>query len=391
MEKNKKIIILGSGFGGIEIARSLANQNHFDISLVSNQEHFVYYPALYELAALPQTAFTNIRIKDVLPKKINIIKGLASKITKDTKTIEIKENNSEKITEINYDILIVAVGSITADFGIPGVKEHMCQFRTFDDIHNLRSLVKKHEATNHLEPIIIVGGGPTGIELAAGINESLDKNRSTKKTDHPHVYIVEGAPRLVSQLDEKTSSAITKKLRESGISIYTDTRVLSYDGSLLKTNTGDFATKTVVWAAGLGAHPLLSSIGNNTDKRGRLVVNDFLQYVEDENIYVIGDAASTTYSGLAQTAIHHGSFVAKNIIRKFALNKSFLVYKPTKVGYAVPVGSSWGIASMGSIHIKGLFGFWIRKIIDFKYLVYLVGLSEAITRMFKKPLDKGSK
>ncbi len=369
----KKVVIIGGGFGGIQAARTLQKHNSLvDVVLITKQENFLYYPALYKLAGKEATTYSQIKIKEMIPPGVSVIYDEVIGIKKDTKKLNFVDRADE-----SYDILILAMGSVTEDFGTPGVREYMCQFRTLEDIRCLRGLIGSHSSNNHTEPIIVVGGGPTGVELAACIQDIFDKERGTRDESHVHVAIIEGSPSVVSQLPEKARYKIKKRLVKMGLDVYTTTRVTSYDGHILKTSTGEFATKTVIWAAGLAAHPLLKDVGAEYDKKGRVIVNDYLETTIDDNIFAIGDSASTVRSGLAQTAIHDGRFVARSIIQKIK-HKSRSIYRVPSVGYAVPVGPRWGIASFGPFIISGFLGSLIRDFIDFRYLFANLGFKSAL-------------
>ncbi len=375
--QKKKVVIIGGGFGGVQAARILSKHSSLaQVTLVSKQENFLYYPALYKLASREATTFSELKVHEMVPSGVTLICDEVIGIKK-----EFKKITFSKREDLAYDILILAMGSVTEDFGTPGVREHMCQFRTLEDIHCLRGLISSHTSSNHTEPIIVVGGGPTGVELAACIQDIFDKEISTQDDSHVHVAIIEGSPSVVSQLPEKARYKIKRRLVKMGLDVYTTTRVTSYDGHILKTNTGEFASKTVIWAAGLAAHPLLKDVGAEYDKKGRVVVNDYLETTVDENIFAIGDSASTVRSGLAQTAIHDGSFVARSIIQKIK-HKNRSIYKVPNVGYAVPVGPWWGIASFGPFVISGFLGALIRDFIDFRYLLANLGFKTAL-KIFK--------
>ncbi len=368
-----KVVIAGGGFGGIEAARNLAKYPELvEVTLVSKQETFLYYPALYKLASKEITSFSQLQIKDMIPKNINFICDEIISIDKTTQKLSFVKRE-----DLNYDILVLGLGSVTEDFGTPGVREHMCQFRTLEDINCLRGLITKHRKDNHVEPLIVVGGGPTGVELAACIQDMFRKEARSGDANHVQVAIIEGSPSVVSQLPEKARQKIKNRLVKMGLDVYVGSRVLSYDGHILKTSTGEFVSSTVVWAAGLAAHPLLKEVGE-CDKRGHLMVNEYLETQADDKIFAIGDSASTTRSGLAQTAIHDGKFVARSIIQKIK-NKKRSIYNIPQVGYAVPVGNAWGIASFGPIIFSGFLGSLIRDIIDFRYLLGSVKFKTALS------------
>lgn len=375
----KNVVIIGAGFGGVEAARILGNHHKlFNITIISKQESFLYYPALYQLADRESTPFSVLKVKDMINSSVNFILDEVISIDRKLKKVSFLER-----PHINYDILIVALGSVTEDFGTPGVREHMYQFRTIDDLDRLRVTVFNYLESNHNEPIIVVGGGPTGVELTAQI-ATLFKEASFYDTAlHPHLMLVEGSPNMVSQLPQKAQIFIKKHLLKLKVALYTNTRVTSYDGKVLKTTNGDFASKTVVWAAGLAASPLLRDLDTETNKVGRVIVNEYLELPTDNNVFVIGDSAATVRSGLAQTAIYDGNFVAKSIIAR-SLNKKRQVYSAPNVGYAVPVGNRWGVASFGPFIFKGFLGSVLRNIIDFRYLLTRADVKSAKNIIFHK-------
>lgn len=377
-----RVVIVGGGFGGVETARTLAPYaGIIDIVLVSKQESFLYYPALYQLAGKNATYFSVLRVTDMLPKQITFIRDEVIAIKPKEKKVSFFDRE-----DLSYDILVLALGSVTEDFGTPGVREHMCQFRTLEDIYCLRGIMDTHRKSNQAEPLVIIGGGPSGVELAASIATLFKKENKGVEPTHEQVVIIEGAPTLVSQIPEKAKAIVLKRAVRLGIGVYTNARVLSYDGQILKTSTGEFASKTVVWAAGLAAHPLLKEVNGEYDKKGRIMVNEYLETTVDSNIFAIGDSASTMRAGLAQAAIHDGEFVGRSIVQKIK-GKKRLVYKPPHVEYAIPLGPYWAIASLGPIVFKGIFGSFIRKIIDFHYLLTHVKIGPAL-RIFSKTEGK---
>lgn len=360
-EKIKKnILILGSGFGGVEAARTLGKYSrYFNVTILSDNPNFLYYPALYQLISKNKTHFSQLLVNKMVPPNVKILLGKITGFNPDEKKVV------TSIGDVSYDTLIVALGSSTADYGVPGVFDKMNLFRSFEDAEKLREVVKNHLQTDRIEPIIIVGGGPVGIELASYI---ASINTQIYGTDgKPHVMIVEGNSRIAVQLSENTTKIVTKRLSKIFSSICLNTRVISYDGKILKTSKGDFISDTVIWSAGLVGNKLLKDFGE-VDKRGRLVVDEFLAIPNLPDVYAIGDSASTKNSGLAQTAIEDGIYIAHNIILKEERRK-IKKYKIPFVAYALPVGYSWAIVDLGRFSIYGYLGHLIREFIDYKYLL----------------------
>ncbi len=378
MIEKKNVVIVGAGFGGVEAARVLGGYpDLFNVILISKQESFLYYPALYQLTDKESTYFSVLKVKDMLPPSIDFIVEEVIGLNRTNKTVSFFSK-----PDISYDILIVALGSVTEDFGTPGVREHMCQFRTLEDLERLRGTVAHYVDSNQNEPIVVVGGGPTGIELAEQI-ATLFKNASFYDNVHPHVMVIEGSSSVVAQLPERAQHYIKKHLLKIKVALYTNTRVTSYDGRILQTTNGEFAAKTVVWAAGLAASPLLRDLQTETDKRGRIVVNEYLEIPTDNSVFVIGDSASTLRAGLAQTAIYDGGFVGRSIVAK-ALGRKRNIYSAPSVGYAVPVGAGWGVASFGLLIVRGWLGAFLRNIIDFEYLIKRADIKSVMQIVFHK-------
>ncbi len=377
--KKQHVVIVGGGFGGVESARFLArHKDLFEVTVISKQESFFYYPALYQLANRESTYFSVLKVCDMLPKNVNLIFDEVLGVEKESKKVSFYKRE-----DISYDILILALGSVTEDFGTPGVRQYMCQFRTLEDIYCLHGIINEHRNSNQTEPLIVIGGGPTGVELASRIATIFQKDNLDKKLTHEHVIVIEASPILTAQLPKPAQNAILKRLKDLGIGVYTNALVKSYDGHILETSTGEFASSTTVWAAGLAAHPLLKEIKGEYDKKGRLMVNDYLESTVDSNIFVVGDSASTKKAGLAQTAIHDGKFVARSILQKLK-KRSRKKYKDPTVGYAVPLGRSWAIASFGPFVFTGLLGYFIRQAIDFRYILTHVSFRAAIRIFLKK-------
>ncbi|OGI76360.1 hypothetical protein A3C57_01105 [Candidatus Nomurabacteria bacterium RIFCSPHIGHO2_02_FULL_33_12] len=375
----KNVVIVGGGFGGLESARILARySNLFNITLISKQENFLYYPALYQLAEKASTYFSVLKIKDMLPRSINLIIDEVIGFDRIKKVVTFSNRS-----DLSYDILIVALGSVTEDFGTPGVREFMYQFRTKEDLDRLRGIILQYLDSNQNEPIIVVGGGPTGIELAAQIS-TLFKGESSYDNIHPRVMVIEALSSVVAQLPERAQHFIKKHLLKLKVALYTNTKVTSYDGHILKTNNGEFISKTVVWAAGLAANPLLRDLNTETDKKGRVIVNEYLEIPTDNNVFVIGDSASTLRAGLAQTAIYDGAFVARSIIARTIRHKREVYSAPKHVGYAIPVGKGFGVASFGSFIFRGFLGSLFRNIVDFEYIIKRADLRSAIQIFFHK-------
>lgn len=365
MIDKKRVVIIGAGFAGIETARNLEKFSDIvDVTLVSKTENFMYYPLLYKKTTNKNIRLVDLPIKDFISSKTNL--SISEVLSIDT--VEKKVNLSGK-DSISYDFLVMAVGSVGTNFGIPGCYEHMFQFRTTRDAEVICEKVLKSGVD---ENFVIVGAGPTGVEIAGEIKNFLTTKKLISKTKQ-NVILVEGGARVLPQVSEKASMLATKRLTGMGVVLNLNSRVMSYDGECLKTSNGDVFSKNVIWASGLICNPLVKEITTELDKRGRLIVDEYLEVLNHPNIFAVGDCAVTKNSGLAQTAIYDGKFVAQTIISKIK-SKELKKYNFKNAGYSIPIGKDFALTTILDLTMNTFLGYYIRKAIDLKYFVPRIGL-----------------
>ncbi len=361
--KKHRVLVVGGGFGGIKAALDIADSELFDVTLLSDNDHFRFFPALYHTATGGALAETNIPLSDVFDgKHIRICVGQAASIDREKMHVITSTG-----TKYRYDTVIFSLGSVPNYFGIPGIADLSYSIKTPEEAERFKAhlheqlLDQKQPDLNY----VIVGGGPTGIELAGSLVGYLKEIMTQHGIRHRaiHVDLVEAAPKLVPRMKSRYSHAIARRLRKLGVKLYLGKTVQSETDDSITVDGKPIQSHTVVWSAGIANHPFFSSNGFQIAERGKVKVDQYLQ--AEPNIFVIGDNAGTMYSGMAQTALYDGDFVAANIIRR---QRQLLMeaYVPKEPIYVIPVGPYWAAVQWGKVQIFGFVGWALRTIADLR-------------------------
>lgn len=357
--KKTKILIVGGGFAGVKAALELGKNKDLDVTLLSDHSHFRYYPGLFHTATGGRRAGARIRLENILqdtPGKF--VRDSAVKLDRQNKIVTTKGGK-----KLEYDKLLLAMGNVTNYFGIQGLKEYSFGIKSTEEAEEFKKHLHQQFVDNACPDLnyFIVGGGPTGIELAGALPGYIKKIMKAHKVKDCklNISLIEAAPHLLPRSSKDVSTAITKRLRQLGIKIYTGVAVKGQDSDSLMFGDKDLPSKTVVWTAGVTNHPFFKENGFKITERGKVEVNPYLETEPD--IYVLGDNANTLYSGMAQTALHDGEFVAKNLIRE-QTGKQPKEYVPKQPISVIPVGPYWASVEWGKRHFSGLTG-WILRIL----------------------------
>lgn len=354
-----KIVIIGGGFGGIKTALSLAPDNRFDVTIVSEHPDFRVYPALYKvstggarrLASIPLSELFDDKPVDVL---IDTVNGL------DRKTRIVTTASGKKL---NYDGLVIALGVKTNYFHIEGLDKYSYGIKSLDDAEELKHHLHQQMIDEQRPDLnyVVVGAGPTGVELSAALPEYLRKiaKQHGLKPRPIHLDLVEAAPRILPRSPKDVSRRVARRLRHLGIKIFLKTAVQAQTADALMANGKPIRSHTVIWTAGVANHPFLAEQGFQEARNGKARVDQYLQ--AEPGIYIIGDNADTPYSGLAQTALYDGKFVAHNLIR-LADRQDPTPYRAVQPVYVYPVGSRWAALTWHGVRAYG-FTAWILRIL----------------------------
>ena len=367
-----QVTIIGGGFGGIKTALKLLEDPRLHVTLITDRDTFQYYPTLYSSATGYSHKESWVPIGEIFAGKSNITIYIDSieKIDHDDRCIR-----GSSGAKYSYDLLVIGIGVVTNYFGIPGLETYSYGIKSAQEINRLkqRLFIDIAEKGRIDKNYIIVGAGPTGVELSAAIGTYI-RNICRKygvNDSKLSVQLIEAAPRILPRSSERTSRNVEKRLAALGVKVRTGMKVQEANANQLIVSGAPVSSHTVIWTSGVTNHPLFSAHPKlfTLAKNGRVEVDAHLEATK--GIYVIGDNAATPYTGLAQTAIHDARFVAKDILRR--------VHKKTRTKYravmpvsAVPVGKNWAVVEWKWIKLYGRIGGLVRRFAD------LVGYSELL-------------
>ncbi len=358
----EKVLIVGGGFGGVKAALELADDNRFAVTLVSDHPSLRYYPTLYRNATGGSRANSNIPFDHIFAdKKLTVYADTAVSIDRKAKTIK---TASKQVLE--YDSLILGLGVVTNYFGIAGLEEYSYSIKTNHQAERLEAHLHNQLREDGAPDLnyIIVGAGPTGIELAGALPSYLHKIMAKHDVmdRKVNITIVEAMPRLLPRLPKDVSRAVRRRLKRLGIKLLLGESVQGQTAGSLIVNGKPLASHTVIWTAGVTNNPFFSDNHFVIAGRGKVAVDTYLQ--TEDNIFIIGDNANTPYSGLAQTALYDGKFVADNLKRR-ASGKDMKSYKAKRPVTVIPAGPHWAAVVWGKLHLFGFAGWLLRAGADF--------------------------
>ncbi|TSC81620.1 MAG: hypothetical protein G01um101419_800 [Parcubacteria group bacterium Gr01-1014_19] len=401
----KSIVILGAGFGGMKAAFDLHKdlrrrnlQNQYEINLVDRNSYHTYTPTLYEISTTSKETANYVGLKRIVAFEIpELIKGTAINFIK----AEIKELDLiggdihfANGAQLKCDYLILAAGSETNYFDIPGLKEFSLPLKTFVDALKIRDRIVEliADGKKHLR-VIVGGGGSAGVEIAGELAEwtaELDKEMGGCDSE---ISIVEAGPTILPGFDPKIISRAQKRLRKLGIKLINNEaidRALS-DKVLLKSHT-EVPYDVLIWTGGVKASSLISPLPLKIERRGRIEVAGKMECLPQlpnlklyGKIYGIGDivcfydpATGKPMPGVARAAIIQGGIAAKNIIADITGSGNYQEYKPMNYPYVIPIGGKWALAKLGPVIISGFPGWILKGLVELNYLLSIMPFWRAI-------------
>lgn len=400
LEKNVKelnrprIVILGAGFGGLNVAKNMGQMNA-DITLVDMHNYHLFQPLLYQVATAglsPNQVATPIRQILSLQQNTSVI--MAEVINVDLDKSEVVATNQR----IAFDFLVVATGSRHAYFGndeweivAPGLKG-------IDDATDIRKrlllafekaeAMGDDDATPSNLTFVVVGGGPTGVEMAGAIAElarhTLVQDFRKIVPSSARVVLVEAGERILPTFPQELSASAEKQLQALGVEVVTGEPVNRCDQTGVTLKSGKVVeAATIVWAAGVMASPAALWLKAKMDRAGRVIVSSNLKLPGHDNIYVIGDTASVRdgngllVPGVAPAAKQMGKYVARSISAGFA-NNHWPPFTYKNYGNLATIGRKSAVADFGRFHLTGLFA-WL--IWGFVHIGFLIGFRNRISVM----------
>lgn len=360
------ITIVGSGFGGVKAALEISKQSNAQVTLITEMPHFQYYPALYSAATGHSHLEAWVPLSRIFEDRPNveIIIDSVAKIDPNARTLKSASGKT-----YHYETVILALGSVTTYFGIKGLDEYSYGIKSVAEVnafkrHLYEEMGNNHEVDKHY---VVVGAGPTGVELSAALVSYLKRLRKQFRIRGGHkikIDLIEAAPRVLPRMSEKASKIVHKRLKKLGVNVMLGKAVQSQNADSLMVSGKPITSHTVIWTSGVANNPFYKANAEFFEfaPNGKVIVDEYMQATK--NVYVIGDNAATPHSGLAQTALHDAVFVAKNLWRVHHHEKR-VPYKAVKPPVVVPVGERWAILEWGPIRLWGWPGSLIRRAADF--------------------------
>ena len=377
-----KVIVVGSGFGGLKLVRELKNNKNIKVTLISDSLTFRYCPALYRTATGHRKRESIIPIGEIVNNYSNLTLTHAKIVKCERKMRTIWDNNGKSYS---YDILVFCLGVTTSYYGIPGVQDHAYGIKSPQAIDRLKKHLHDQLTVQHQpdKNYVIVGGGPTGVELSAALSSYLKKIAKKHKTRRTKINLelIEACPRILPSLSPKASAKVTKRLRRLKIKTLVGKKVESESDQCLMVSGRQIPTHSVIWTAGITNNIFFARNKDQfvLNEHGKVIVSSNLQV--DNNTFVIGDNAATKYSGLAQTAIHNAKYVAK-AINAISSEKSYQPYKDVTPVSIIPVGPHWAVLERKSLIISGFFASILRSWADLIGYSDILGIKRAIKIWF---------
>lgn len=387
----KRVVIIGGGFAGLNIAKNLSGQD-FQIVMIDKHNYHTFQPLLYQVATagLEPDSIAHA-IRQIFSKKENFYFRIA-----DVKKIDPNEKIIfTPIGNIFYDYLIIATGSETNYYGNENIMKYSMPMKTIPEALDLRSLVLQNlEAallTNDLDErqrlmnFVIVGGGPTGVELAGAFGE-LKKH--VLPNDYPdldirrmNVHLIQAADKLLPTMSQNASDKAAKYLKDLDVQVWFDTLVKDYDGKIVTTNDRSFETTTMIWTAGVKGALIPGIEGEDVIVGGRYSVDKFNKVKKYDDIYAVGDVAVMMTPEnpkgdpmVAQVAIQQGKLLAKNLTRQLK-NKPLKPFKYNDKGSMATIGRDKAVVDLPNWKFSGWFA-WIVWM--FVHLVSLIGFRNKV-------------
>jgi NADH dehydrogenase len=394
MKQKKKVIVVGAGFGGLQVIKSLANEQEFEIIVIDKTNHHLFQPLLYQVAtAVLSPADIAIPTRSITTQFKNVKLYMASVDSIRPDTMEVFFAGKKE----TYDYLVLAVGAQTSYFGKEEWKKYTFGLKNLKDALAIRRqiLVSFEEAELSGDPAlveqmlnyVVIGGGPTGVELAGSIAELshniIRKDFRIIDSAKTKVTLIEAGPRLLSNFHESLSSFTKKKLEERGVEVLLNSPVQNIDAEGVHLTTKLIQSKTVIWAAGVEAASLTKSLPFPKDKAGRVFVDEFCRVKEHPNVFVIGDASNYSFQmeralpGVSPVAMQQGRYVA-SLLRNLTTGSVTKPFQYFDKGNMATIGRTDAVAEFSIFKLKGFFG-WLGWL--FVHLVYQVGFKNKLSTL----------
>jgi len=386
------IVIVGAGFAGLEVAKELGRAG-IGVTVLDRQNHHLFQPLLYQVATAGLSAADIAEpVRKVLRghESVQVLLGEVAGIDAAARRVQLADGAS-----LRYDVLVLAAGAVDSHFGHDEWKPHLLGLKSLADAQAIRSRVllafeqaeRSPDAAEQqrLMTIAIVGGGPTGVELAGSLAElcrhTLADDFRAIAPEHARIMLIEAGPRLLAGFSQEASRYAEKRLRTLGVEVLTDTAVEDVRDGEIRIAGRSVAVGHTLWAAGVAASPLAAMPGAETDRAGRVLVDETLAVPGLPGVYALGDLAhcpgpdGKPLPGLAQVAKQQGRHLGRGLVRHIRDGAPLEPFRYRGRGNTAIVGRNAAVFEQGGFRIRGWFA-WFSWVVIHVYL--LVGFQNRI-------------
>ena len=383
-----RVVVIGGGFAGLKICKGLRDSG-VQVVLFDKYNHHTFQPLLYQVAT---SGLETNSIVFPFRKRFSDYNDFYFRLG------EVNHINAEdhfietSIGKIDYDYLVIATGAATNFYGMEEVEKSSMAMKTITDAIKVRNkiirnlefalLTDDREVMNSLIDYVIVGGGPTGVELAGALaelkNQVFPKDYPELELNQMDIHLVEAGSRLLNGMSKKASEKSLEYLTRMGVKVYLNCAVKSYDGYTVEFNTGEkLITRTLIWAAGVKGNPIAGLKLDSIGRGNRLKVDEFNRVKGYENIFAIGDVAlmeadekyPSGHPMMAPPAIQQGKLLAKNL-KKIIAKKELKPFAYFDKGSMATIGRNKAVVDLGKLKWQGFFAWFVWMFI---HLVSIVG------------------
>ena len=381
---SKHVVVVGAGFGGLNTVKTLGNADGVQVTVIDRSNHHLFQPLLYQVAMAglsPADIAAPIRSMVSSFKNVRVLQGTVTSVDFASQSVQ------TDFGPVHYDYLVLACGARHSYFGHNEWEEFAPGLKTLGQATEIRrrllSAFELAERTSDREEqkrqmtFVIVGGGPTGVELAGAIGEmsrfTLAKDFRNIDATLARIILVESGPRILPTFSEDHASRATRDLEALGVQVWTSSTVTHIDNDGVEVGAERIRAATVLWAAGVEASRIGRDLGTQTDRQGRVMVEADLSLKQHPNVFVIGDMAHVAHQtgkplpGTAPVAIQQARFVADCILRDVRQQPREPFHFADK-GQMATIGQSRAIFEWGRLHLAGWTAWVLWLIVHIYYL-----------------------
>src|SRR5665647_1103685 len=388
----KRVVIIGAGFAGLTLAKKISSK-YFQVVLIDKNNYHQFQPLLYQVATSGlEPSSISFPLRKIFQQKRNIIIRMTevTAVSPETKTVH------TGIGDIQYDYLILAQGATTNYFNNNRLQKNAYSMKSVSEALLLRNTLLQNyelalnaenkEQRSSLLNVVIVGGGPTGVELAGAIAEMkkkiLPKDYTEINFGHMHIHLLEAAPRLLNGMSAQSGNIVVEYLNRLGVEVQANTAVKDYDGETVSLSNGKtIHSRCLIWAAGVKGISIPGIPASSVSANDRILVNQYNLVKDLPGVYAIGDIALMQDDALpkghpqvAQVAIQQAKLLAKNL-QKIESGKPLISFQYKDKGSLATVGRNLALAEIGKLKLKGFVAWFVWMLV---HLMSIIGIKNRL-------------